>query len=52
MVRVREVSKAPGPVHGLVDDDLITNKVTLVAEERLAQAVVRPTAICKVTGLN
>jgi hypothetical protein len=46
------VREAPSISSGLVDDDLITNKVALVAEERLAQAVVRPTAICKVTGLN
>jgi HK97 family phage major capsid protein len=46
------VREGPTISTGTVGDDFVENKLTLVAEERLAQAVIRPTAIAKVTGLN
>jgi HK97 family phage major capsid protein len=46
------VREAPSLTVALVGDDAIYNRVTVIAEERLAQAVVRPSAVCKVTGLN
>jgi hypothetical protein len=36
---------------GKSDDDFVRNQVRWVSEERLALAVERPAAVCKVTGL-
>ena len=36
---------------GTNDDDFTRNLVRWVAEERLALAVERPAAVCKITGL-
>jgi hypothetical protein len=36
---------------GYVNDDLIKNRLTIVAEMRAGVAVYRPAAFCKVTGL-
>lgn len=36
---------------GTSDDDFVGNVVRWVSEERLALAIERPAAVCKITGL-